>query len=111
MSIPSGTTPVFRDPREAGDTLPVDWLRLKQLQTREPACCCTARPVVVAVLPSTGASADPVELLMCGHHARVSWPALKEAGAFVFDATGRLLMPREPFPEPSADPGYWPNPT
>lgn len=109
MTIPSGTTPALRDPAEASDTLAVDWLGLEQLRTLEPACCCAGRPVVYVVLRPSGDRVDSVELLMCAHHARVSWRSLNAAGAFVFDASGHLLMPREPHVEwPARPAGFSP---
>lgn len=48
-----------------------------------PACCCPASPVVRVVLPATAARPHSTELLLCGHHYRVSRPALAAAGAKV----------------------------
>jgi hypothetical protein len=36
----------------------------------ERACCCSARPAVVAVFPARPGRSDPVDLLLCGHHYR-----------------------------------------
>lgn len=69
-----------------------------------PACCCPANPVVRAVMPATGARPHETELLLCGHHYRVSRQALAAAGATVTELrlpTGsRLdaLLPEVPGP-------------
>ena len=55
------------------------------------ACCCTARPVVSAVMPPIFARSHPVDLLLCGHHYQVSRDALAAAGAVVFDETGAIV--------------------
>lgn len=47
------------------------------------ACCCPARPVVRVVLPPTAGWRRSVDLLLCGHHYRVSSQALTAAGATV----------------------------
>jgi len=56
------------------------------------ACCCQARPVVTVVMPPTASRPHPVDLLLCGHHFRVSRAALYAAGAAVYDETGLLIM-------------------
>lgn len=48
-----------------------------------PACCCPARPAVRVVMPATAARPHQAELLLSGHHYRVSCQALAEAGATV----------------------------
>lgn len=52
------------------------------------ACCCPARPVVRVTMPPTAIRPHPVELWLCGHHYRVSLPALLAAGATVDELTG-----------------------
>jgi hypothetical protein len=37
-----------------------------------PACCCPAPPAVRVVLPPTHTRPHPTDLLLCGHHYRVS---------------------------------------
>lgn len=51
------------------------------------ACCCSARPVVVVLMPATDDRPRSVELLLCGHHYRVSHDALERAGARVIGIT------------------------
>jgi hypothetical protein len=47
--------------------------------------------VVRVVMPPTPARPHPVDLLLCGHHYRVSRAALAAAGAVVFDDTGEIV--------------------
>jgi len=47
------------------------------------ACCCAARAVVQVIMPSIPARPHRTELLLCGHHYRVSRQALAAAGATV----------------------------
>ena len=42
-----------------------DWLM-------DIACCCPSRPAVRVVVPASGDRPRPAELLLCGHHFRVS---------------------------------------
>ena len=52
------------------------------------ACCCVARAVVRVVLPPTAARPHETELLLCGHHFRVSHVALADAHATVSELPG-----------------------
>jgi hypothetical protein len=40
-----------------------------------------------------GPGREPADLLLCGHHYRISREALKAAGAVAFDASGMIVMP------------------
>ena len=44
------------------------------------ACCCTARPVVRVLMPATASRPYRVDLLLCGHHYRLSQWTLAAAG-------------------------------
>lgn len=55
------------------------------------ACCCPAQPVVVVVLPPRGDRPAETDLVLCGHHYRVSKAALAAAGATILDMTGHRL--------------------
>ena len=57
----------------------------------ERACCCPARPVVRVLMPPAAARPHPVDLLLCGHHYRVSRNALAAAGAIAFDKSGAIV--------------------
>lgn len=59
-------------------------------------CCCLAKPVVVAVMPSTGHDQQPVDIHLCAHHYRLSRTALAEAGAVVFDGAGLPVTDPDP---------------
>src|SRR5579875_3961000 len=56
------------------------------------ACCCPARPVVTAVIPAAAGRPHPVDLLLCGHHYRISRAALRAIGADVYNQHGALIM-------------------
>lgn len=47
------------------------------------ACCCPAKAKVRVVMPPTAARPHPTDLLLCGHHYRVSRQALAAAHARV----------------------------
>ena len=49
----------------------------------DQACCCVARAVVRIVMPPAPGRPDETELLLCGHHYRVSRDALSAAHARV----------------------------
>jgi hypothetical protein len=47
--------------------------------------------VVTAVIPPGRGRPHPVDLLLCGHHYRVSGAALRASGADVYDQAGVLI--------------------
>jgi hypothetical protein len=49
----------------------------------DQACCCSARAMVQAVMPPTPTRPHRTELLLCGHHFRVSRQTLAALGAAV----------------------------
>ena len=49
------------------------------------ACCCPARPAVIAVVPPSPARPQATDLLLCRHHYRASQKALAAAGAVILD--------------------------
>jgi hypothetical protein len=51
----------------------------------DQACCCVARAVVRVIMPSAPGRPHETELLLCGHHYRVSRDALSAAHAQVRD--------------------------
>lgn len=65
--------------------------RAVALADADRACCCPARPVVTVVMPPAATRPHPVDLLLCGHHFRVSQAALQTADAAVYDRTGMLI--------------------
>jgi hypothetical protein len=52
------------------------------------ACCCAARAAVQITMPPTAARPHETELLLCGHHYRVSRPVLEAAHAAVRELPG-----------------------
>jgi hypothetical protein len=91
---PSGTDPKTARPEvlhsEGGPQPPgahaIDW-HSARLAAR--ACCCSAKPAVIAVMPASASRPHPTDLLLCAHHYRASRHALDLAGARVLDLDGR----------------------
>ena len=77
-SAPESGSPA---PREPG-------LLISPAGREDRACCCPAWPVVRAIMPPTPERRHPVDLLLCGHHYRVSRQALAAAGATIFTLSG-----------------------
>ena len=69
-----GSAPGFGRPPD--ETLPG---RLAWREDR--ACCCPGEPVVEVIMPPTSERPHSVDLLLCGHHYRVSRESLAAAGA------------------------------
>jgi hypothetical protein len=65
--------------------LPVDW---RAARRADRACCCSAKPRVVAVMPPTPERPHTTDLLLCGHHYRICRKRLAECGATVLDLSG-----------------------
>ncbi len=57
----------------------------KALWSAGRACCCPAKPVVIAVMPPSPARPRAVDLMLCRHHYRASEKALAAAGAVILD--------------------------
>ncbi len=53
------------------------------------ACCCPGQPVVRVIMPPAPGRRHPVDLLLCGHHYRVSRQALTAAQARVENLPGK----------------------
>jgi hypothetical protein len=54
----------------------------------DQACCCVARAVVRVIMPPAAGRPHETELLLCGHHYRVSRAALSAAPGTWFDDHG-----------------------
>jgi hypothetical protein len=52
------------------------------------ACCCAARPAVQVTMPPAATRLHETNLLLCGHHYRVSRRALEAARAAVRELPG-----------------------
>ena len=63
----------------------------RPIAANDRACCCPARPMVTVVMPPTASRPYPIDLLLCGHHYRVSQAALRAAGATVYDQAGAAV--------------------
>lgn len=74
---------------ESGKLLPVPSQWSSPLCDESRACCCPAQPVARVVMPPANGRQHRVELLLCGHHYRVSHETLATAGATVQDFPGR----------------------
>lgn len=55
------------------------------LDIAQHACCCPARPAIIAVMPPAPGRPRATELLLCRHHYGASQTALAAAGAAIFD--------------------------
>jgi hypothetical protein len=63
----------------------------RALATADRACCCSASPAVLAIMPPAASRPHRTELLFCMHHYRAASPGLAAAGALVIDATGEII--------------------
>ncbi len=68
----------------------IDWATIR---TAERACCCSAQPRVVAVLPPASGREHRTEVLLCMHNFRTSRSSLAVAGAMTLDVDGGLIAP------------------
>jgi len=69
----------------------------------ERACCCAAKPAVVAIIPPGAGRNAPADLLLCGHHYRKSRAALVACSAILLDMNG-CVLPSGAWPELPATP-------
>jgi hypothetical protein len=60
----------------------------RALRNADRACCCLARPTVVAIIPPAAGRERATDLLLCGHHYRASRRALAAVGADILDESG-----------------------
>jgi len=82
----------FFHPSKGGSVPPAsihdDTIEARQAVTLGPACCCPAKPVVRVIMPPTATRPHRTELLLCGHHYRVSRQGLAAANATVAELPG-----------------------
>jgi hypothetical protein len=83
----------------ASDPLHDDTIEADSPVTIGPACCCPANPVVRVIMPATVARPHDIELLLCGHHYRVSRQALAAAGATVTELPQPGESPLDALPD------------
>jgi len=62
------------------------------------ACCCAAKPAVIVIIPAGNGRRAPTDLLLCGHHYRVSRNELAARGATLLDVNGYPLATAWPEP-------------
>lgn len=83
-----------------------DLIGPRNAATADPACCCPARPAVRVVMPPSATRHHTTELLLCGHHYRVSREALAAAHATVTELPGAAsaaFLPDVPEPRVPSD--------
>jgi hypothetical protein len=61
------------------------WIVRLELAPR--ACCCPAKPSVVAIMPSKLDWAEPTDLLLCSRHYQAAAEGLLAAGAVVYSGS------------------------
>ena len=66
---------------ESGLPPPDDMLPGSPTWLEDRACCCPAQPVVRVIIPPSAQRPHSVDLLLCGHHYRVSRRTLTAARA------------------------------
>ena len=66
-----------------------DILPDSQVWRQDRACCCPGQPVVRVIMPPTPERRHSVDLLLCGHHYRVSRQALTAAGTRIENLPGK----------------------
>jgi hypothetical protein len=52
------------------------------------SCCCSAKSLIIALIPPAPGRPHQTDLLLCGHQYRASRAALAAAGATVMDIDG-----------------------
>lgn len=72
-----------------GGPPPVETLPALPAWREDRACCCPAQPVVRVIIPPTPERRHSVDLLLCGHHYRISRKALAAARARIENLPGK----------------------
>jgi len=70
----------------------------RALRTADRACCCAAKPAVMALMPAAPHRPHETDLLFCAHHYRAARGGLAASGATVVDEAGYVV----------ASTGAWP---
>jgi hypothetical protein len=83
-SRPSGQLPSWAGPA-LSFSRQVNWRAARRAPR---ACCCPARPVIIAVVPPSKSRVRAVDVLLCAHHYRRSRAALAAAGAALLHISG-----------------------
>ena len=72
---------------DAAPTPPAEGVPASPAEFR--ACCCPGPPVVRVIMPASATRPHPVDLLLCGHHYRVSQAAIEAARGTIEVLPGR----------------------
>ncbi len=72
--------------------LAIDW---RAVRLADRADCCPSLPAVIAVLRPSPGRPHSTELLLCGHHYRLSRLTLAAAGATFLDPSGIPVPPQQ----------------
>ncbi len=64
----------------------------------------------MVVMPPSPSRPHPVDLLLCGHHYRISQAALRAAGAAAYDDTGAVITTGPGGPPPGRRESAFHNP-
>ena len=75
--------------RETGAPPQDDLLPDSRIWREDRACCCPGQPVVRVIMPPTPERRHSVDLLLCGHHYRVSRQTLAAAQARIENLPGK----------------------
>lgn len=89
------------EPKPAPDSAASQYVKgvsLRTLRTADRACCCPAKPAVMALMPTDAHRARHTDLLFCAHHYRAARNGLATAGATVVDDVGRVLDTTDAWP-------------
>jgi hypothetical protein len=83
-----GTTALTRSRQDTRPPAGVAFGDLSAIRRAGRSCCCSARPMVVALIPASPGRPQQTDLLLCGHHYRASQRALAAAGVTLLDLDG-----------------------
>lgn len=70
----------------------LDWRAVRRAGR---ACCCPAKPAVIAIIPRSATRRCPTDLMLCWHHYRASRQALTAAGALLVSIDGTPIADEE----------------
>jgi hypothetical protein len=83
-----GTAALTRSRQDTRPPAGIAFGDLPAIRRAGRSCCCSAGPMVVALIPASPGRPHQTDLLLCGHHYRASRRALAAAGATVVDLDG-----------------------
>jgi hypothetical protein len=83
---------------DSSDSPYVRRVSLRALRTADRACCCSAKPAVMALMPASRHRPHQTDLLLCAHHYRAARNDLAAVGATVVDDAGHVLATTDAWP-------------